>query len=90
MVSSDLISSVAVILALIPEQFKNWFIVLSVYVMVLIPLRIVPVGVNPTVESTVITEDPAETLVIDFVFGVTAKSPSIRSLLLYPIKSANL
>ena len=86
----DLISSVAVISLSIPEQFKNWFRVLSVYVIVLIPLRTVPVASNPTVESTVITEDPAETLVRDFVFGVTSKSPSIRSLLLYPIKSANL
>ena len=47
--------------------------------MVLIPVRIVPVAGNPTVESTVITDDPAETLVIDFVFGVTSNSPSMRS-----------
>ena len=60
------------------------------YVIVLIPLLIVPVAGNPTVESTVITEEPAETLVKDLVFGVTSKSPSIISLLLYPIKSANL
>ena len=74
----------------IPEQFKNWFSVLSVYVTVLIPLKTVPDSGNPTVESTVITEEPAETLVIDFVDEVTSKSPSIRSWLLYPMKSANL
>ena len=49
-----------------------------------------PVAPKPTVESTVITEEPAETLVIDFVMGVIVKVPSIKSLSLNPTNNPNL
>ena len=49
-----------------------------------------PVDPNPTVESTVITDDPAETLVIDFTFGWTLKVPSTVLLSVYPTKRFNL
>ena len=55
--SSLLISSADLIELPIPEQFKNWLIVLSLYVIVFIPLTPfvtnTPVVPNPTVESTV-------------------------------------
>ena len=64
----------------IPEQFKNWFIVLSVYVMfVERPEIIVPVVPNPTVESTVMTLDPPLTFSITFVLPVTSKVPVMNS-----------
>ena len=53
MFSSALISADVEIEDVIPEQFKNWFIVLSVYVTVLMPDINVPVVLKPTVESTV-------------------------------------
>ena len=43
-----------------------------------------PVAPNPTVESTVITDDPTETLPITFVLGVTLNVPSIKSTSLNP------
>ena len=43
-----------------------------------------PVAPNPTVESTVITDDPAETLPIAFVLGLTLNVPSIKSTSLNP------
>ena len=65
-----------------PTQFKNWFTVLSVYVIVLIPDITVPVVPNPTVESTVITEDPTDTFPITFVFPGIVNVPwiPVRSL----------
>ena len=51
---------------------------------VLMPETIVPVEPNPTVESTVITEEPAETLLIDLVLGETLNVPSIKSTSLNP------
>ena len=39
----------------------------------------VPEVLNPTVESTVITDDPIETSPITFLFPGMVKYPSIRS-----------
>ena len=50
----------------------------------LIPDTRVPVWPNPTVESTVITEDPIDTSPIAFVLPVILKVPSIRSISLNP------
>ena len=50
----------------------------------LIPDTKVPVWPNPTVESTVITDDPADTLLITLVFPVILNVPSIRSTSLNP------
>ena len=49
-----------------------------------------PVAAKPTVESTVITLEPTETSVIDFVIPGIVKVPSIRSLSLKPTNSPNL
>ena len=49
-----------------------------------------PVAANPTVESTVITLEPIETSVIDFVIPGIVKVPSIRSLSLKPTNKPNL
>ena len=57
---------------------------------VLIPETTVPVAPKPTVESTVITLDPAETLVIDFVIPGITNVPSIKSLSLNPTNKPNL
>lgn len=54
---------------------------------VLFPEIIVPESGNPTVESTVITEDPARTFPITLELAVIVKLPSIKSSSLYPIKS---
>ena len=43
-----------------------------------------PVAPNPTVESTVITDEPTDTLPITFVLGVTPNVPSIKSISLNP------
>ena len=56
----------------------------------LIPDTKVPVWPKPIVESTVITEDPADTLVIDFVLPVILKVPSIKSISLNPTNNAIL
>ena len=78
--SSDLKSSVVDIAVDTPVQFKNWFTVLSVYVIfVERPEVIVPVVPNPTVESTVIILDPLLTFSIDLVLPVTSKVPVIDS-----------
>ena len=79
-VSWDLISSVVLITCVTPEHPKNWFTFLLVYVIVLLPLVKVPIVVNPTVESTVITEDPIETVSVTLVFGDIVKLPWIRLL----------
>ena len=50
----------------------------------LIPDTRVPVWPNPTVESTVITEDPIATSPIAFVLLVILKVPSIKSTSLNP------
>ena len=57
---------------------------------VLIPDTTNPVAAKPTVESTVITLEPTETSVIDFVIPGIVKVPSIRSLSLKPTNSPNL
>ena len=57
---------------------------------VLIPDTTNPVVPNPTVESTVITLDPADTLVIDLVIPGIVKVPSMRSLSLKPTNRPNL
>ena len=57
---------------------------------VLIPDTNVPVAPNPTVESTVITEEPAETFPITFVLGVTPNVPSIKSTSLNPTNKPSL
>ena len=49
-----------------------------------IPDTITPVAPNPTVESTVMTDDPADTFPITFVLGVTLNVPSIKSTSLNP------
>ena len=81
----DLIFCIGSIALVIPVQFKNWFTVLSVYVIVFTPDIIVPVVPKPTVESTVITLAPTETFSIDFVFGTTIKSLLTSELSSYPI-----
>ena len=53
----------------------------------MIPDTTIPVDPNPTVESTVITEEPIETLSIHFVLGETLKVPSIKSTSLNPTNS---
>ena len=63
-----------------PVQFKNWFTVLSVYVIVFVPDIIVPAVPKPTVESTVITLELGSTFSIALVFGTTTKSPAISEL----------
>ena len=57
---------------------------------VFIPDTTKPVVPKPTVESTVITLDPAETLVIDLVMPGIVKVPSISSLSLKPTNKPNL
>ena len=49
-----------------------------------------PVWPKPTVESTVITEDPADTLLITFVLPGILKVPSIKSTSLNPTNNASL
>ena len=56
---------------------------------VLIPETTKPVVPKPTVESTVMTLEPAETLVIDLVIPGIVKVPSIKSLSLNPTNSPN-
>ena len=88
--SSDLTSSVDEIVVVIPEQFRNWFTVLSVYVTVFIPDMTLPVVLNPTVESTVITDDPIGTSPIAFDFPGTVNVPKIPLRSLYPTNKLNL
>ena len=47
----------------------------------------IPVSLNPIVESTEIIEDPMETFSKHFVFWVIVKFPSIADLSSYPMKS---
>ena len=54
------------------------------------PEVIKPVVPKPTVESTVITLEPDETLVIDLVIPGMVKVPSISCLSLKPTNSPNL
>ena len=74
----------------IPVQPKNWFTVLSVYVIVLIPEIIVPDGLNPIVESTDIVDDPIDTDSTVLVFAVISKLPSTNDVPSYPINNENL
>ena len=74
----------------IPVQFKNWLTVLSPYEIVFAPVRTTPVVPNPTVESTVITEDPTGTLPITFDFPGIVKVPLMPLLSLYPTNKLNL
>ena len=53
---------------------------------VLIPDTKVPVWPNPTVESTVMTDEPIETLPITLVLPVILNVPSIKSVSLNPTK----
>ena len=57
---------------------------------VLIPDTTKPVVPKPTVESTVMTLEPAETLVIDLVIPGIVKVPSIKSLSLNPVSYTHL
>ena len=57
---------------------------------VFMPDMTTPVVPKPTVESTVITLDPAETLVIDLVIPGIVKVPSIKSFSLNPTNNPNL
>ena len=56
----------------------------------LAPLIIVPVVPNPTVESTLIIEDPTDTLSSTFVLPGTVNTPSIKSRSLNPTNNAIL
>ena len=58
-------------------QFRNWFTVLSVYVITLVPELRVPLLVNPTVESTLIIEESIGTVSNDLELGIGVKSPLI-------------
>ena len=82
--SSLLISSVDRIETPIPVQFKNWLIVLSPYVIVLIPLTpfetSVPVVPNPTVESTVNNVELCDASSITLVFPGIVNVPCIAVL----------
>ena len=82
--SSLLKSSVDLIELPIPVQSKNWFIVLSPYVIVLIPLTpfttTVPVVPKPTVESTVKTFELIGASSITLVFPGIVKVPCIADL----------
>ena len=92
--SSLLISSVDLIELPIPVQFKNWFIVLSLYVIVFIPftplVTSIPVVPNPTVESTVskvlLIGASSITLVLPGIVNV----PWIPLLSSYPTNKFNL
>ena len=92
--SSLLKSSVDLIELPIPAQFKNWFIVLSEYVIVLIPFTpfviTVPVVPNPTVESTVSIVDPIGASSMTLVFPGIVKVPCIADLSSYPTNKFNL
>ena len=90
MFSSALISADVEIEDVIPEQFKNWFIVLSVYVTVLIPDINVPVVLKPTVESTVTILVPAPIFPITFVLPGIVNVPCIRSTSLKPTNKLTL
>ena len=63
----------------IPSHPKNWFTVFEEYVIILSPDIKVPVVPNPTVLSTVITDDPIETGLIFDAFGWISNVPSIKS-----------
>ena len=65
-------------------QFRNWFTVLSVYVITLIPEFRVPLTLNPTVESTLIIEESIGTVSNDLELGIGVKSPSISLVSSYP------
>ena len=73
-----------------PTHPKNWLTVFDEYVIILAPERIVPVDPNPTVLSTVITEDPTDTGLIFAVFGWISNVPSIKSLSSKPTNRPNL
>ena len=74
-VISDLTFCIGLMVTAIPVQFKNWFTVLSVYVIVLLPDIIVPAVVKPTVESTVSTLELGSTFSNAFELGMIIKSP---------------
>ena len=88
--SSDLISADVDIEDVIPEQFKNWFTVLSVYVTVLIPDIKFPTVLNPTVESTVTTLAPTPIFPITFVLPGIVNVPCIKSTSLKPTNKLTL
>ena len=56
----------------------------------LIPDTTVPVDPNPTVESTVITEEPMDIFSMDLVLGETLNVPSIKSTSLKPTNKLTL
>ena len=60
------------------------------YEIVFIPDITVPVIPKPTVESTVITDDPTDTLPITFDFPGIVNVPFIPLLSLYPTNKLNL
>ena len=74
-----------------PVHPKNWFTDFDVYsICVLAPLITVPVVPNPTVESTLIIEEPTDTGSITFVLPGTVNTPSIKSRSLNPTNNAIL
>ena len=85
-----LIADLILIALSTPTHPKNWLTVLDEYVIILSPDSKVPVVPNPTVLSTVITDDPIETGFIFDVLGWILNVPSIRSLSSKPTNSPNL
>ena len=71
-------------------QSKNWLTVLLPYENVVTPETTVPVAPNPTVESTLTTDDPLDTFSIDFVLGIIVKLLEISDRSSNPTKSSNL
>ena len=55
-----------------------------------VPETRVPVCPNPIVESTEIIEEPIDTVSSAFEFPGTSKTPSIKSLSLYPTNNPSL
>ena len=64
-----------------PVQPKNWLTDFDEYVIILSPDSRVPVVPNPTVLSTVITDDPIDTGLMFAVLGCISNVPSIKSII---------
>ena len=71
-------------------QPKNWLTDFDEYVIILLPDSRVPVVPNPTVLSTVITDDPIDTGLMFAVLGCISNVPSIKSLSSNPTNKPNL
>ena len=90
-VSLSLISWALSSATFIPLHPKNWLTDFDVYsIDEFGPLITVPVVPNPTVESTLIIEEPTVTGSIIFVLPGTVNTPSIKSRSLKPTNKAIL